>query len=236
MESIKAMRNVKRQLEKYSVKSPSHTAQWLVEKYKRNDITEEDAETIEYINSIIPIADCDEYIMADAIMIGNSEIQKAYTYLCGCFGKEKTVEFYKKNNDLLLLTQDKIQNVNALFSRFGFTSDEINSVLIESVKLSYDDIEQRINIVLKYFNSKEFLIFLIQERMLFYPHYYVDVIDAIENLVAEVGVLIAKTILTKEEYFLYLWKRDEYRNDHMYRNQFKEALEIISKYKSYNYN
>ena len=62
------------------------------------------------------------------------------------------------------------------------------------------------------------------------PHYYTDVIECLNFLVAELGIEKAKTLLEENELFLILYRRKEYRLQ--YSSLFNEAMEIVERYKN----
>ena len=110
------------------------------------------------------------------------------------------------------------------------TQEQIKGMFLEALNVGLDECKLRNELVLKLFGGdKEFLVFLATERSLYYAHYYVDVPEAINYIVDELGAEKARTLLEENELFLILYRRKEYRLQ--YSSLFNEALEIVGKYK-----
>ena len=110
--------------------------------------------------------------------------------------------------------------------------DQIKTVLLATINLGLDECKVRNDIVLKLFNNnKEFLVILAAERSLYYPYGYIDVPEALEFLVQEIGIEKARQFLedSKNSLYFLFYRGKEYRTQ--YQALLDEATEMIEQYK-----
>lgn len=237
MDRIRMAHKLGRELQEYvSIKNARTVASYWVEKQQDRQLDyldDNDKETIDLIASIVDLKSTDNPMgIADAIIVGKEKIQETLDFLIELgYSEDELKEHYSKNIDSFVKEKSEIEKTVEYFKSIELDNETIKEILLTANKIGLEETKKRVGLALNIFNAKNFVCFLIKERNLFYPHYYVDPVDCLETIAKELDVDTARTLLEQEYMFIYYWKNKDYRKDFTYGPQFQEALKTLEQYK-----
>ena len=234
MERMQIVNSLGRILEKNGLQNGLVTAeQWVAKQRERDGFFDEnDKETLLFVKSVVDIETVDDPMgFANAFVNGKNKIVEVYNYLEKFYSDEELKKYYQKNFQAFSFEIEDVKSVVDYLETLGLTQEQIKGMLLEAINVGVEECKLRNELVLKLFGGdKEFLVFLATERSLYYPHYYVDVPEAINYIVDELGAEKARALLEDNELFLILYRREEFRLQ--YKSMFNEAMDIVEQYKN----
>ena len=232
MERIRIAQGLGKLLAKENISNPRMVAEYWVEKERERTefFDDDDKNTLVFIKSKVEIEKIEDPLaVASAFINGLANIEDVYNYLLNFYSEEELKNYYQKNFQAFSFEMADVKSVVDYLESLELTQEQIKGMLLEALNVGLEECKLRNELVLKLFGcDKEFLVFLATEHSLYYPHYYVDVPEALNYIVKELGADKARILLTENEFF-YLYRRKEYR--HQYRLLFNEAMDIVEKYK-----
>lgn len=232
LERLRISHRLGKVLEKEGISNSRMVAEYWVEKQKERVEFFDDADknTLEFIKSKVEIEKIEDPLaVASAFINGRVNAESVYNHLLSFYSDEELKQYYQKNFQAFSFELEDVKNLEDYLKSLELNQGQIKGMLLEAINIGLDECQFRNKLVLELFNNdKEFLVFLATERSLYYPHYYVDVPEALNYIVEELGADKARILLTENEFF-YLYRRKEYR--HQYRLLFNEAMDIVEKYK-----
>jgi len=233
MERLKIAHRLEKVLEKEGVPNSRMVAEYWVEQQKERleFFDDVDKSTLEFIKSKVEIEKIEDSLsFASAFINGQANIEEVYNYLMKFYSEEELKKYYQKNFQAFSFEIEDVKSVVDYLESLKLTQEQMKGMVLEALNVGLEECKLRNELVLKLFGyDKDFLVFLATERSLYYPHYYVDVPEAINYIVDELGAEKARTLLEENELFFILYRRKEYRLQ--YSSLFGEAMGIIEKYK-----
>ncbi len=234
VERLRIAHRLAKTLEKEGVPNSRMVAEYWVEKQEERVEFYDDVDksTLEFIKSKVEIEKIEDSLsFANAFINGWANIEEVYNYLMKFYSEEELKKYYQKNFQAFSFGIEDVKSVVDYLEILGLTQEQIKVILLEAINVGVEECKLRNELVLELFGGdKEFLVFLVTERSLYYPHYYVDVPEAINYIVGELGLEKARTLLEENKLFLTLYRRKEYRLQ--YSSLFNEAMEIVERYKN----
>ena len=234
MERIRTAQRLGRLLKEEGIQNSTMVAVYWVDRTDRDEYWDHnDRETLKFIKSKVEIDKIeDASAFASAFINGKDNIEAVYNYLLNFYTDEELKKYYQSNFYMFSFSLASVQKIEEYLNSLELNHDQIKTVLLATINLGLDECKVRNDLVLKLFNNdKEFLVFLAAERSLYYPYGYIDVPEALEFLVQEIGIEKARQFLEDNKnslYFLF-YRGKEYRTQ--YQALFDEATEMIEQYK-----